>query len=288
MNPSIKYFDSIKICLKNFANFKGRGRRSEFWPFCIIIEIINFIFNALTTIFSTEERSQITSWLIITKRSPTSNWFYVFLVIWLIIRIGSILPLLAASTRRLHDIGYSGYWNFLFLTVFGIICLIFFWCKDSTMGANNYGESTKYNFGINNPFLNNPNVNQILQNPIVRPGAYPQQYNPIQLQPNINQEGERINQNPEQLRDNQEEIPINKNPEIPKENQEQIEIHENQNNPIDNKGQIQINQNPQQPNNIQGQYIPIAQPNMYPQLNQQGQPQEQNNLIFPSQNPPSS
>ena len=220
-----------------------------------------------------EKEKRVTSWLTITDRIPDSNWFYVVSALQLIITLATILPLLAASTRRLHDSGSSGYWNFLFLLFFiGTIILWILWFRDSAIGANIYGPATKYNLGMNAPFINNGNIQPIFQNPVVQPGAYPQQYNPEQPQPNFNQVGERINENPEQPINNKEEIPINQNTEKPIDNNEQIELFEKPQKPMDNQEQIQINQNQQQPNIFQGQYIPVAQPNMAPQVNPQGQP----------------
>ena len=273
IRPSITFMESLKICMKNYCNFKGRGRRSEFWPFYIVIVIIFGILYTLTLAFSHEEKNKVIFRLTITSRIADSNWFYVVSALLLIIILATILPLLAASTRRLHDAGNSGYWNFLFLLTFiGTIILWFLWLRDSEIRSNTYGPATKYNFGMNDPFINNGNIQPIFQNPVVQPGAYPQQNNPEPPQPNINQVGERINQNPEQPINNIEEIPINQNTEKPIDNNEKIELFEKPQKPMDNQEQIQINQNQQQPNINQGQYISVAQPNMAPQVNPQGQP----------------
>lgn len=54
-----------------------------------------------------------------------------------------IIPSLAISVRRLHDIGKSGLWVLLYLVpIAGIIVMIFF-CFDSQKGDNIYGADPK-------------------------------------------------------------------------------------------------------------------------------------------------
>ena len=50
------------------------------------------------------------------------------------------LPLLAATVRRLHDIGRTGWWILIAFTLIGIIVLIVFYATDSEKAANQYGE----------------------------------------------------------------------------------------------------------------------------------------------------
>ena len=49
------------------------------------------------------------------------------------------LPLLAATVRRLHDIGRTGWWILIAFTLIGIIVLIVFYATDSEKAANKYG-----------------------------------------------------------------------------------------------------------------------------------------------------
>jgi uncharacterized membrane protein YhaH (DUF805 family) len=50
------------------------------------------------------------------------------------------LPLLAATVRRLHDIGRTGWWILIAFTIIGIIVLIVFYATDSEKATNQYGE----------------------------------------------------------------------------------------------------------------------------------------------------
>lgn len=50
------------------------------------------------------------------------------------------IPALAAGARRLHDIDKTGWWQFLSLTIIGIIPLIHCWTKKRGLQANRYGQ----------------------------------------------------------------------------------------------------------------------------------------------------
>ena len=41
------------------------------------------------------------------------------------------LPSLAVGTRRLHDLGMSGWWQLLLLTGIGFFVLVFFWAQNT-------------------------------------------------------------------------------------------------------------------------------------------------------------
>ena len=63
-----------------------------------------------------------------------------FLPVSTIYSLGALLPSLAVSARRLHDIGKSGWWMLIILTIIGIIPLIYWYCQPSTPGPNQYGQ----------------------------------------------------------------------------------------------------------------------------------------------------
>ena len=50
------------------------------------------------------------------------------------------LPSLATTVRRMHDVGRSGWWLAIALTVIGIPVVLYWLIKDSDAGANKYGE----------------------------------------------------------------------------------------------------------------------------------------------------
>lgn len=102
-------------CFKQYADFKGRARRKEYWMFTLINGIIGFVMGLLgLTILS---------------------WIY---------SIAVFIPSLAVCVRRIHDIGKSAWWILLFLIpVIGWIWLIILFVQDSQPGENQWGENPK-------------------------------------------------------------------------------------------------------------------------------------------------
>ncbi len=82
----ITFYESIRKCLTKYAEFHGRASRPEFWWFALFIVIC---LSAITLLNETIGE--------------------VFL-------LATLLPLLAAGSRRLHDCGKSA-WQLLYLLV---------------------------------------------------------------------------------------------------------------------------------------------------------------------------
>jgi uncharacterized membrane protein YhaH (DUF805 family) len=112
-------FDWFIKGLKNYANFNGRARRKEFWFFYLALVICNIFAMVLDAILETE------------------------VIFYGIVTLATIIPFLAVSARRLHDIGKSGWWYLISLTIIGIILLIIWWAKEGETFSNPYGDSVK-------------------------------------------------------------------------------------------------------------------------------------------------
>jgi uncharacterized membrane protein YhaH (DUF805 family) len=112
--------------LKNYVGFEGRSTRTEYWMFVLF----NFIFSAVITLLA----ALLVNYLELT--------LFVFLPY--LYSIAVLLPSLAVSVRRLHDIGKSGWWILISLIPFiGSIILIVFYCQDSQTSENQYGTNPK-------------------------------------------------------------------------------------------------------------------------------------------------
>lgn len=97
---AMTFFESIRTCLVNYAEFNGRASRPEFWWFILFITLVASALAYLNETLST-----------------------VFLIAFL-------LPLLAAGARRLRDSGKSVWWQlFLLVPVGGIIMLGILWAQ---------------------------------------------------------------------------------------------------------------------------------------------------------------
>lgn len=105
--------------LKQYADFNGRARRKEYWMFALFNLIITVGLGVVAGII----------------RTPILGTLYTLAV---------LVPGLAVSVRRLHDIGKSG-WTLLFglIPIVGAILLIVWAASEGTSGNNPYGPDPK-------------------------------------------------------------------------------------------------------------------------------------------------
>lgn len=123
----MSFSQAISSVFKNYANFNGRARRSEFWFF----ELFNLLIYLAVSVID----------YLVTGGSDTLS--FIDILYWLY-TLAVLLPSLAVSWRRLHDIGLSGtYTLFLFIPLIGWIFLLAWWAKDSDTDENKFGPNPK-------------------------------------------------------------------------------------------------------------------------------------------------
>lgn len=112
--------------LKQYADFKGRARRKEFWLFILFY----FIFYVLAVVLDN-------------VLGITIDYMYVGPVTSMLSLV-MIIPNLSVTVRRLHDIGKSGWFIFIgLIPVIGSIWLLVLMFKNSQSGTNEYGPNPK-------------------------------------------------------------------------------------------------------------------------------------------------
>lgn len=115
------------VLKNNYANFKGRARRSEYWYYTLFTIILEIVLTVIRTL--------------------TSNIPVVGIIVNVLIAIVGLaifIPGLAVCFRRLHDTGRSGAWILIALIpLIGEIILIVFFAQDSQPGDNKYGANPK-------------------------------------------------------------------------------------------------------------------------------------------------
>lgn len=122
----IKIMNWYLEVLKKYADFSGRARRKEFWMFVLF----NFIFSIVTSIID---------YLI-----GTTNILGNYGLFNLIYALAVLIPGIAVSVRRLHDVGKSGVMILLaFLPIIGWIWLFVLDVTDSQLGTNKWGPNPK-------------------------------------------------------------------------------------------------------------------------------------------------
>ena len=101
--------DAIKTCmLQKYADFSGRASRSEYWWFWLFYVLAI----SVAAIINGSQGSYTLNGLI----------FIIFL-----------LPNLAVTARRLHDVNRSGWWQLLYLTFIGGFIILYWLCKKSVV-----------------------------------------------------------------------------------------------------------------------------------------------------------
>ncbi len=140
--------------LRNYANFSGRARRSEYWYFVLF----NLIFAIVAALLDNLLGSTFTMNF---GTGPVSSLYG---YIYMLYAIAVFIPGLAVLVRRLHDVGKSGWFFFIVLIpLAGVIWLLVLLFTDSQVGPNKYGPNPK---GIGNTdeideignYINQPSV----------------------------------------------------------------------------------------------------------------------------------
>ena len=112
--------------LKNYAVFIGRARRKEYWMFALFNLIISIVAIIMDNVLGTA------------IEDVGYGLFY------LLYGMAVLIPGLAVSVRRLHDVGKSGWMIFISLIpIIGAIWLLVLLVTDSDSGENQYGPNPK-------------------------------------------------------------------------------------------------------------------------------------------------
>ena len=112
--------------LKKYAVFSGRSRRKEYWYFVLFSLIVSLVLSAIDALLGTFSSSTNVGLL---------GGIY---------GLAIIIPSIAVSVRRLHDIDRTGWWILIGLVpLIGGIVLLVFALLDSTPGSNRYGPNPK-------------------------------------------------------------------------------------------------------------------------------------------------
>jgi uncharacterized membrane protein YhaH (DUF805 family) len=118
---------------EKYATFSGRARRKEYWAFALIYFLLIFIaatFEALIDFSSG------------TAGDPSAIGPGVLLIILVV--VGLIVPAIAVSVRRLHDLGMSGWWALIqIIPYIGAIIFFVFTVLPGQPQSNAYGPPTK-------------------------------------------------------------------------------------------------------------------------------------------------
>jgi len=108
---------NLKQSFLKYAQFSGRSSRSEYWSWILFCFVLYFLA------------------LIIDKRLA--------LVLWIVF----LVPSTSVTTRRLHDVNKSGWWQLLLITVLGDILLLYWLIKKGDPEPNRF-DVEKENYSV--------------------------------------------------------------------------------------------------------------------------------------------
>lgn len=121
-------------CIRQYADFKGRARRTEYWMFTLVCSIISYGLQII---------------------APFCGDFQLIIGgALMIFGLVLLVPSIAVAVRRLHDVGKSGWFYLIvFIPIIGMIWLFVLFCTDSQYGENKWGPNPK---GLGNKKGNTP------------------------------------------------------------------------------------------------------------------------------------
>lgn len=106
-----QYF--VKV-VKNYANFEGRARRSEYWYFTLFYYLIYIVLAVLDATMASDIG-----------------------ILTVVLTFGLLIPSIAVGVRRMHDVGKSGW--YILIPIYNLVLF----CTAGDIGSNEYGPDPK-------------------------------------------------------------------------------------------------------------------------------------------------
>ena len=110
----MNFVQAISSGFSKYVQFGGRASRSEYWYWTLFAIIVSILANVVDGILGLGFVSGIVGLVL-------------------------LLPGLAVSARRLHDIDRTFWWVVLTFTVIGVLLLVYWACVRGTVGPNRFG-----------------------------------------------------------------------------------------------------------------------------------------------------
>lgn len=111
------FSEAIKSVFSQYASITGRASRSEYWYFQLFLILTMFVL------------------YIIMLAVP------LFSIISILFTIGTFIPSLTVSFRRLHDKDKSAWWYLIgLIPVVGALLLLYWFVTKGTEGPNQFGD----------------------------------------------------------------------------------------------------------------------------------------------------
>ena len=110
----MNFSEAIKSGFGKYVTFEGRAARSEFWYWTLFSALANLVAGILNSVLGAG-------------------------LIGVVVSLALLLPGIAVSARRLHDLDRTAWWLLIAFTGVGVILLIIWDCMKGTTGSNRFG-----------------------------------------------------------------------------------------------------------------------------------------------------
>lgn len=125
----MNFVEAIKSGYQNYVNFSGRSSRSAFWWWVLFQIIVGVAIAAVEG----GGASQMGDGMMEASYNAGPVG-----IIW---SLANLLPGIAVSVRRMHDIGKSGWWVLIsVIPLIGWIIYLVWACQKGTDGTNRFGD----------------------------------------------------------------------------------------------------------------------------------------------------
>ena len=117
--PPLRFNEAVGTCFRKYFDFTGRARGSEIWYFylfCYSIFLVTTILDINLFGYAWDDYGAL----------------------YMISSVVLFIPQISVATRRLHDTGKSGWWQLLYLTVIGIVLVLYWLIKKGDTDKNRY------------------------------------------------------------------------------------------------------------------------------------------------------
>ena len=133
--------DWMLMPLMRYADFNGRSQRMEYWMFTLFYMLVLVVLVGFAVLFGSPAGE---------PHTLAENYF---LVVTGLFVLGTIVPSIAVTVRRLHDQDKSGWFYLIsFVPYVGGIVIFIFMCLEGTVGPNRYGPDPKGGIGYHDVF----------------------------------------------------------------------------------------------------------------------------------------
>jgi uncharacterized membrane protein YhaH (DUF805 family) len=110
----MNFVQAVQSGISKYVQFEGRASRSEYWYWTLFSLLVSVAASIVDGISGTEAVSVVAA-------------------------LALLLPGLAMSARRLHDIDRTFWWVLITFTIVGALVLIYWACLRGTVGPNRFG-----------------------------------------------------------------------------------------------------------------------------------------------------